>query len=126
MEIGLTILGYLLPVIASILTILLIAGARWLMRKLGVERSEKIDDLIDRYVKMGVNAAEASATAYLVARGEKMPSDDKMRKAVDAVMKELDQSGIKDVAEELITNRVEHWLLEEKKVSPPGDTGEDA
>lgn len=125
MEIGLTILGYLLPVIAAVLTLFLIAGARKLLEKFGVERTEKVDDLIDRYVKMGVNAAEQAATTYLKTKGEKMDGEDKKLKAVNAVMAELEQSGIKGVGEELIVNRIEHWLFEEDKESPP-ETGESA
>jgi len=120
MEIGLTILGYLLPIIAAALTLFAIAGVRKLLDKLGLERTEKIDDLIDKYVHLGVDTAEMAGVNYLKSRGEKMPSEDKKLKAVKVVMNELEQSGIKDVAEELIIDRIESWMF---ATTSPEETG---
>ena len=110
MDIGMTLLGYLLPVIASIITLFLMAGARKLLEKMGIERTEKIDGLIDKYVEVGVTAAEIAARKHLAISGEKMDSEDKKLKAIDAVMAELKQSGLLDVSKEIIVNRIENWL----------------
>ena len=121
MEIAISIFGYLLPVIASIITLLAIIGVRKLFDKFGLERSEKVDDMIDKYVHMGINAAEVVGEKYLKMRNVKMPGEDKIDMAIKTVMTELEQSGIKDVAEELIVNRIEHWLFEDKKVNFTND-----
>lgn len=102
---------YLLPVALGILAILLIAGVKKLLDKWGIERSDKIDDMIDKYVNYGIDFAEVAATKYLADAGEKLPSDDKKNKAIGVVMEELKQAGITDVAEDLVSARIESWLL---------------
>jgi len=130
MEILVMVGSWLLPLLASLLTILAIAGVKKLMDKWSVERSDKIDDMIDRYVRMGVNAAEVAGTKYLEMQGVKMASGDKKSTAISAVLRELEQSGVKGVAEELIATRIEHWLeVDGKNPGTPSDptvTGEDA
>jgi len=110
MDMFLTVLSYLLPVIFSILTILATAATKHLLTKWGVDRSQKIDRMIDDYVEKGVQYAEVSARKYLNEKGSSMPSDDKRLKAVRVVMDELEQSGLTGVAEELITARIESYL----------------
>ena len=78
--------------------------------------------MIDRYVRMGVNAAEVLGTKYLAAQGHKITSGSKKAKAVKTVLSELEQSGIKGIAEELISDRIEHWLeVNGKKPGIPSD-----
>jgi hypothetical protein len=111
MEILLTLLNYLLPVIGSILALLLAAGAKKLLDKWGIERSDKIDAMLDKYIGIGVSSAEVAATKYLAATGSKMPGGNKKTKAIKVIMEELKQSGITNVAEELVSARIESWLL---------------
>lgn len=109
-EILLTIAPYTLPVVLGILTVLLIAGAKKLLDKWGIERSDKIDEMIDKYVNYGIDFAEVAATKYLQAQGEKMNGNDKKAKAIGVVLEELKQSGVTGVAEDLISARIESWL----------------
>jgi hypothetical protein len=118
MEILLVILNHLLPVIAGVLAILLAAGAKKLMDKWGVERSAKIDAMIDDYVGKGVDYAEVIARKYIAENGSAMAGGDKKSKAVNVVMEELKQAGITNVAEELVVARIESWL--EVKGHQPG------
>lgn len=117
MEILLLVLKYLLPVIAGILAILMIVGVRKLMEKWGIERSERIDAMIDTYVHKGVNFAEVMARKYMTKNLDKMGGTSKRAKAVTVVMDELKQSGITDVAEDLVVARIESWL-EDKGANP--------
>lgn len=110
MDILLPILDWVLPVAAACLTIVLAALAKKHIGKLGVERSDRIDDMIDRYVGIGVDAAERAANAAVKAQMGKMPGESKKAMAIKTVLAELDQSGIKGVGEELIADRIESWL----------------
>lgn len=110
MEVLLVVLNYLLPVIAGILAILLAAGSKKLMDKWGIERSEKIDKMMDTYIGKGVDYAEIAARKYLDTRGAALSGEDKKAKAVKVVMDELAQSGVTGVAEELVIARIESWL----------------
>ena len=120
MDVLLIILDYLLPVIGGIASILLVAGAKKLMDKWGIERSVRIDSMMDDYVHKGINYAEVTARKYLAMNGEKMNGVSKKAKAVNVVMAELKQAGITNVAEELIIARVESWL-EDKGHKPGAD-----
>lgn len=110
MEVLLVILNHLLPVIAGVLALLLAAGAKKLMDKWGVERSAQVDAMIDDYVGKGVDYAEVLARKYLKDNGSAMASSSKKAKAVNVVMGELKQSGITNVAEDLVVARIESWL----------------
>lgn len=118
MEILLTILTSLLPVLASILTVLGVALAKKLLDKWGIERSERVDAMIDKYVGIGVNTAEVAGRKYLEATNASLAGSEKKNKAIKVVLDELNQSGITGVAEELISARIESWL--ETKGHTPG------
>lgn len=118
MEILITIAPYILPVLASVITILLVAGSKKLMDKWGIERSDRLDTMIDKYVNIGVDTAEVSARKYLEIQGAKMDGESKKTKAIKVVMDELKQSGVTNVAEELVSSRIESWL--EVKGHVPG------
>ena len=111
MEIFLLVLNWLLPAIGGLLAILGVVAAKKLLDWLGVKRSEQVDAMIDKYVRVGVNAATVAATKYAQATNSKMAGGTKKAKAVKVVLDELNQSGITGVAEELISNRIESWLL---------------
>lgn len=111
----LALLGqYLLPVIAAVLTIVLTALAKKYITKLGIERSEKVDDMIDKYVGIGIGAADRAAKTYLAANNAKLPSSNKKATAIKVVLEELNQSGITDVGRELISARIESWLEDDE------------
>jgi len=110
MDVLLPILDWVLPVVAAILTIALVALAKKHVGKLGIERSKVVDDMIDRYVSMGVSAAERAGAAALAAQGQKLPGSSKKSVAVKVVLAELEQSGVKGVAEQLIKARIEAFL----------------
>ena len=118
MEILLVVLNHLLPVIAGVLSILVMAGLKKLMDKWGIERSDRIDTMIDTYVGKGVDVAEVAARKYMEANGAALTSNTKRAKAINVVMQELKQSGITGVAEDLIVARIESWL--EVKGHNPG------
>ena len=111
MEILLIAAPYLLPVLVTIMTILLVAGSKKLLDKWGIERSDKVDSMIDKYVSYGVDFANVAATKYLSSQGEKLSGRSKKAKAVNVVLEELKQSGVTGVAEELISARIESWLV---------------
>ena len=123
MEYLLPILDWVLPVAGAVLTILIAALAKKHIGKLGVERSAAVDDMIDRYVSMGVDAAEGAAKAAIKAKEGKLPGSSKKANAIKVVLGELEQSGIKGVAEELIAARIEA-LLEGKPGKSDGPSGE--
>ena len=118
MDILYLVLEWLLPVLAGVLSILLAALAKKLLEKMNIDSNEKIDRLIDDYVAKGVGVAEVAARKYLVANNTKLPSEAKRAKAVKVVLDELRESGITDVGEQLIVNRIESWL--ELKGANPG------
>jgi hypothetical protein len=126
MEILVALGPYVLPILASILTLLLAAGAKKLFEKWGVERSDKVDAMIDKYVGIGVNFAEVAGTKYLETQGMKMSGGSKKAKAIKVVMDELKQSGVTDVAEDLVSARIESWLLDDgHEPGVPTDPEED-
>lgn len=106
--VGLTVLESLLPVLGTIITVALVGLIKKGIDKLGVNRSEQIDTMIDKYVGIGVDYAERAATKKL--GGRELKSGDKLSLAVKTVMGELDQSGVKGVAEDLIVGRIEALL----------------
>lgn len=106
---GLQVLYFALPILSAVLIAVLTALAKKWAEKLGVERSEKIDDMIDRYVELAVRATEKVA-ANKLASNVKMSSEDKLGLAVKTVLDELEQSGIKGVTEAVITARIEAFL----------------
>lgn len=117
---------WILPLLGGLLVILGIAGVKKLLDKIGVERSEKVDNLIDRYVRIGISTAEVAGKKYLAAQGVKLASGSKKSRAVSTVLRELEQSGIKGVAEALISDRIEHWLgVDGYKPGVPSDPQED-
>jgi len=118
MEILIAIGSHLLPLISGILAILIIAGLKRLMDKWGIERSEKVDSMLDNYVNKGIDVAEVAARKYFQENGAKLDSGNKKAKAINVVLEELKQSGITNVAEQMITDRIEGWL--EVKGHNPG------
>jgi len=110
MEIFLMVLNWALPILGSVLTVILtILAKRWI-EKLGLERSEKIDNMIDVYVEKGVLAAERAAGQYMTLNGHRMSGASKRANAIRVVLGELEQSGLKKVGRELITARIEAYL----------------
>jgi len=105
---GLQVLGFLLPVIAVVGSIVVAALVKKLLDWLGVKRSEKIDEMIDKYVGIGVNAAERTARKKL--DGRQLDRNDKLNIAVKTVLGELEQSGIRGVTTELVKARIEDYL----------------
>ena len=108
---------FVLPIAASVLTVVLAALAKKLLDKWGLERSEKVDNMIDRYVGTSVEFAERFATKKL--DGRVVDGKDKLALATRTVLAELKQSGIKDVGEELIKARIEAWLSAKEVDSKP-------
>lgn len=107
--IGLPILQFVLPVLATVLTSLAIWALKKLLVKLGLEENAKIDSMIDHYVHVGVNHAEKAAQKVIDSKMA-MSGGDKMNLAVSTVLKELEESGIKNVGQELIKARIEAYL----------------
>lgn len=107
--------SFLLPVFGSLLTIFAVALAKKILDKIGLDRSEKVDGMIDKYVSLAVNSAERFAKKKL--DGRDMKGSDKLTMAVSTVLRELDQSGIKGVGEDLIKHRIESYL-ELKDLAP--------
>lgn len=108
-SLGLPILQFVLPILATVLTSLAIWALKKLLVKLGLEENAKIDAMIDRYVHVGVNHAEKAAQKAIASKMA-MSSSDKMNLAVTTVLRELEESGIKDVGQELIKARIEAYL----------------
>jgi hypothetical protein len=107
-SVALDVLAWLLPILGALLTLLLPQLLKKLIDKMGLERSKEIDALIDKYVKQGVDYAERFARLKL--DGRELKSGDKLSLAVRTVLKELEQSGIRGVTEDLIKARIESYL----------------
>lgn len=130
MEVLLVILTHLWPIIAGVLTILIAAGSKKLLDKWGLERSAQIDGMIDNYAQKAVDYAEVLGRNYLTLNSTKLSGASKKANAVSMVLKELEKSGITNVAEQVISARIEHWL-EVKGLNPgipsdPESPGESA
>jgi len=98
-----------LPVLATIVVTALVALIKKGIDKLGVTRSQEIDDMLDKYVGIGIGYAERWASSKL--SGDGKPSGEaKLAVAVKTVIGELDQSGITGVLETLIVGRIEAAL----------------
>lgn len=107
MEAVLLILKWLLPVLSTVLTLIATAMARKWLKKLGLEEAAKLDSMIDDYVSKGVNAAERWANNQI---NVAIPGSMKKQKALSIILDELAQSGIRNVAVELLSNRIEAYL----------------
>ncbi len=114
-DVALVLLQFILPVVSSVLVVVLTALAKKWLDKLGVERSVKIDDMIDRYVDIGVKYAERVAQKKLDGRAEALTGPEKRSLAVNTVLAELEQSGIKGVTEQLIKARIEKMLQDKEE-----------
>ncbi|HUS89616.1 MAG TPA: phage holin, LLH family [Desulfosporosinus sp.] len=105
---GLEVLNFLLPVLSSAIVIVLSALAKKWVDKLGLERSERVDTMIDKYVGLAIHAAERTATKKI--GGMELDGRDKLSLATRTVLGELEQSGLKGIGEELIKARIESYL----------------
>lgn len=117
---GLQALQFLLPVVASVLTVVLTLLARKWLAKLGVESDAQTDAMIDKWVKIGVDYAEQAAKNKIKA-GETVKPEDKMATALQAVLLELDRTGLKNIGEKLLVARIES-ALSDKKVAEQAAT----
>lgn len=104
------VLGFLLPVLSTVLTIVISAMIKKWLDKMHVERSDKIDSMIDRYVKTGIEYVDKIVANKVKTNQAAPASDAKLQMAVKTVMDELEQSGIKGVAESLVVARIEAAL----------------
>lgn len=118
-SVGLPVAGFLLPVIGMVVTALLIWGGRKLLKKYNMFNAD-IDAKLQEYVKIGVDYAERWARNKFNQMGTKPPSSDKLGVATQAVLNELEKSGIKQVGVEIIQARIESWL--EERDGEPGKT----
>jgi hypothetical protein len=109
-EILLTLLNLALPTIATAIGIILIALLRKGLKKLGLEENRQLDDMIDRYVQIGVNAAEKKATNAIKEKLATMSPEQKLESATAMILAELEAAGIKDVGPALIKTRIESYL----------------
>lgn len=114
MEVLLPILSWLLPIVAAILTLTLAALAKNHIGKVGVERSQQVDNMIDKYVGIAVSAAQRLAETALDTQSKTLTGESKKAHAVKVVLAELDQSGVKNVGVELISSRIEALLTDKK------------
>ena len=112
---GWELLKFLLPIVSSVLILVLSALGKKHVEKLGIERSERVDAMIDKYVEIGVNAAQRVATKKV--DGRTLDRKDKMALATKTVLEELEQSCLKGVGETLIKARIESFLEVNKKDS---------
>lgn len=110
MDILLIILTHLWPILAGVVTILLAAGSKKLLDKWGLERTAQLDTMIDNYAEKAVAYAEVMGRHYLKASGKPFNGSSKKAQAVSLVMKELEKAGVTNVAEEVVSARIESWL----------------
>ena len=113
--ITLQILNFIIPLAAAAITTAVTILLKAWIKKLGIDKAQKLDGMIDDYVEKAVDAVERAALAYTanspnVSGTSKVPSATKKQRAVGIVIEELKQSGVRDVAENLIANRIEAAL----------------
>lgn len=104
------VLAFLLPILSTVLSLVIAALLKKWLDKLNIERSAKIDDMIDKYVKIGVDYVDKLVATKAKLNQASPASQDKLNMAVSTVMAELEQSGIKGVAESLVVARIEAAL----------------
>jgi hypothetical protein len=123
MEIVLSILGWLAPVLATVLTLVLTALVKKWLDKLGVEKTAKTDELVTSLVGNAVSAAERYAVLK-IGEGTPVAGSDKKTQAVKIVLDQLESAGIKDVAAKVVEDRIEAWLHinDPKSVLPASPT----
>lgn len=107
-SVALQIAQFLMPILGTLLSALAVVAVKKLVSYLGLKENEKIDEMIDRYVVVGVNHAQKAASKLI---DSKLSSSDKLNIAVSTVFRELEESGVKGVAEELVKARIEAYLL---------------
>lgn len=110
-SLGIPVATWMLPIIGAVVSALLIWGGRKLLKKFNVD-NQQLDEMLTKYVKIGVDYAERFAENKLAAQGEKVPSTDKLSLATKTVLAELDKAGITKVGEQLIQARIESWLTD--------------
>ena len=108
MSTGLEVFSFIVPLLATVITIAISALLKKGVDRLGVKRSQEVDDMIDKYVGIGVSYAKQAAEKKL--EGRELTSGDKLGLATKTVLGELKQSGVKGVAEDLIVARIEAML----------------
>ena len=107
---------YFLPILitagAGILLYLIRGLVKKYGTKLGVETQNKLSELIGTSVAQGVAFAEQWAKARQKELGDnlKVSSQDKLAKAIEFVLVDLKRSGIIDVAEKVIRDKIEACL----------------
>lgn len=102
------IFNWLMPILAPILSALLIYAAKRALDHFGIKQSQQTDEMIDKYVTIGVNYAQRFAEKKL--GGKEVNNEDKLELAITTVLGELEQSGIKNVGRDLIVGRIESAL----------------
>lgn len=112
-SIGIPVLTVLLPVIAALVTALLVWGGRKLLKHFNISNAD-LDARLQDYVKIGVDYANAWAVQRLKATGTKPASEDKLGLATRTVLGELDKAGITKVGADLIIARIESFLADKK------------
>ena len=124
MEMVVLILGWLSPVIVAVLTIVATALAKKALDKMGVERTAKTDELVTNLVGNAVAATNRIAQLKLAEQGVKLAGSDKKAEAVRIVLGQLESAGIRDVAQQVIEDRIEAILdlRDPKKVPPASPT----
>lgn len=110
MEIVLSILAWLSPILVSVLTLVLTALVKKWLDKLGVERTLKTDELVTNLVTMSIASVEKVALNKLKETQSTTAGTDKKAQAVNMVLGQLEAAGIKDVAKKVVEDRIEALL----------------
>jgi hypothetical protein len=107
-------LKYFSPLIISAVSVALLLLARKVLTKyedkLSTDSQKILYDFINAIILSGVQYAEQWAKNRLKESGEKPPSNDKLHKALEFIVQQLQSHGIINLTEQEIIRRVESTL----------------
>jgi len=113
---GANVLLLIIEIGGAVIVILLVGVTYKILGKVGIEKSQRMDELITGWAHKAVDAAEAWG------RKNKKSGNEKMDKAVEFIDALADSTGAKRAAKKKIGVLAEAYL-EEKKLWGPGKKG---
>jgi hypothetical protein len=105
-----SILPVVISIIAPALTLLVAWVCRKIATKLDIQNTHHLDALIDAIVRRATDAVEQLSQAAKKRGDAAIASGDKLAMAIGMVLAELKVLGLPELAEAVITERIEAYL----------------
>ena len=105
-----TLTGMFTVALMAVVTALIGVGTSYIKSKWGIEISNDMTDIVERYATVGITTAERIASNAIKQGKDKLDSDAKMRFAMKIGWSLLRKSKVKNVSEEDFKNTIESLL----------------